>query len=439
MASTKRVFESFIDFIKTSPIYEGNNEPGIDLGDIMIFMDDLIKKQKELAEKSSLYRKTFGEIDDPEEALRAYLEAKGKSNNKSVEQYSEYIKTNKTAYRNISTKYAVAVWDTLKPEEKDQLAIKLLAEANSKGYKSPRDLMKIISDKDKLVSRPFIGVLPDTMKREREVVSGESVEYAVIDEIDEVGLFKPNKYEMDDASFSSEIAKDRLIEDITLFLSQMLTDELDVESITIHSSANRFRNTSGDDNTLSWGEISYQRAATLSKVMIEIAKSLGFTDDMIETLVSKTSLDYYGDNGDGTSGPNPPTGIKFGYYDAEDGFVEGDRRNEVVVYEIDEKGEPIKEDSVLEIEPLGSAEDYQEFMYVNMVVKGKMKSIDDTEDVPVDLEFGEIYVEGMLPSNNKYKVKRRKPNIGISKMKRLKGNTPKKRSNKIKPLPCPKW
>ena len=53
--------------------------------------------------------------------------------------------------------------------------------------------------------------------------------YAVIDGEDEYSMFKNNKYEMDDASFSSEDTREKLIRDITKFLSQMLTDELDVE------------------------------------------------------------------------------------------------------------------------------------------------------------------------------------------------------------------
>jgi len=95
---------------------------------------------------------------------------------------------------------------------------------------------------------------------------------------------------------------DKFIEDVKLSLSIMKSYyseyKVQVKSFTIGASSSRFRNT-GEAQDLTWAELSSRRAKNVSK---EIIGRLGELGIIVPKGVIELKL---GENGDGTSGPNP--------------------------------------------------------------------------------------------------------------------------------------
>jgi len=406
-----RVFESFLDFISSDHIQINESKNPLDLEDILEFMESLMGKQKDLLNKSKEFRKSFGESKDPEEGLEKYVKIlrDKDSMNRSLEDYKEHIKNDEGLFRKVSVRYAVSIWDDLEIEEKTELAKSLLREAKTKGFKNPGDLRKIVKEKEAIAKKPYIGAMPAIYNEQKEIKK-QPIKEMVLDKKAEGSFFKDNMYKMEDASFASEDVKDELIKHMTKILSLMNTDLYELDSIEIQSSASRFRNSM--EPQISWGELSYERSRTLAKIINEIAKGLGFDEEQLESLRDKITLDFYGSNGDGTSGPNPPEGLRFGYYNEDDEFIEGNEREEVIVYSLDDKGKPIKELEIKKMSPLNDGEDYKDFRYVNILIKGAEPSSKSPQDLSSESEDNDRILIASIPYENYEDSKvKRKPGI----------------------------
>ena len=77
-----------------------------------------------------------------------------------------------------------------------------------------------------------------------------------------------------------------------------------INYINIDTSASRFRNT-GSATTMTFEELSKKRSDTTYLYVIRRLKEIGITEWCDG---EKITLNYKGENGDGTSGPNPPSG-----------------------------------------------------------------------------------------------------------------------------------
>lgn len=424
-----RVFESFFEFNDKSEDINESDKTDISVDDVLKFMEALIKKQRELADEGKTVRNTFGKNqDDPDKGLEAYFDTLRKVKNMDEDEYIKYLSSEGYGtFKGMSARFAAYAWEGVTEEEKIKLAKNIQGQARKKGYKNSRDLMKLIKDKEIIGKRPFIGMMSELIRMEPKRIKTTPRIMELIDDNDESRLFNDNMYEFDDESFSEGLKEDLLVK-IKYFINLIILGELELESIDIISSASRYRNTG--DEPLSWGELSYQRALTLSTVILEVAKLFEMSDADIEKIRKKIFLDFYGSNGDGTSGPNPPEGIKFGYYDNKGEFIRGDKRNEVVIYSLDKEGKPEKEDVVIEMDPLDDSKEYNEFRYVNIIIKGDMLNIGKNEDP-----------SSITDEDSKYQIMGVIPYINGVPMREPKTTTPKKRTEKRErfvKVGCPK-
>lgn len=145
-----------------------------------------------------------------------------------------------------------------------------------------------------------------------------------------------------------------------------------MESIYLEASASRFRN-QGQAKDLSFEKLSIKRASTVAEFLIKGYKRLGaqWCKDY------NVKINAKGQNGDGSSGPNPPKGYSFllkgDIYDFKNfkipGTVEGDkyepRRNEF--------GTPLTADK-------GGEKAYEQFRYVRPTVKIQVFYDESTPD-----------------------------------------------------------
>lgn len=392
-----RVFKtisSFIEYQKNIELNEaiGNNELTVD--SMLEFIEKIIKKQKDIAKKSSSMKKILNSNKEVDQAIKTYLTSLANKKNLDLKDYIKYVKKSKSLSRGIEARISVIGWELITYEQKRNLAIKLLGQAGQKNIKNLNQLNKFLNKKTKISDLPLIGMKPDFMEEKINIETIPS-EFSLF-KSDIVKLFKDNKYKLEDDSFEREEDKEELIENIFNFLNEVIRKTFKIESITIYSSSSRYRNT-GEEN-ISWGELSYQRSFTLAKMILEVAKELKLGKDKVEEIRNKILLDFYGDNGDGTSGPNPPEGIRFGYYN-DKGFQEGKERNEVILYEIDEEGKPLRERKSIQLDPLNSEKDYDEFKYVDIIIKGyhEREEKSDVDKVEID----GYSLTGMLPTLTK--------------------------------------
>jgi len=370
MTNKNYVFESFNSFLSHQYNINEDKKVTLELKDILEFMDAIIEKQKELDKDNKRVNNTFGKYEDPKEGYDAYIKDKADKAGISEEKY-KFIQGKEVKRRNQDgVRYAVALWPTLDKVIKKELAKKLLAEVLKKGYHNIDELIDLVEDKVFASSRPYIGALSEEVEIPDRPKPTMPVAETIIGEKDQLNVFKDNKWAYDDSSFEDEGVKDRIVSSIRDLLASEVAGDINIKSIKIVTSTSRFRNLpdgKGSDNKLSWGELSFKRAVTLSDIIKQVAEAQLFDTNMLNKLNSKIIINYAGDNGDGTSGPNPPEDFKFGYYDDKQEFIDGNTRNKVDVWALDKVGEPTSEMKILDIEPLDNKEDYDEFKYINIL------------------------------------------------------------------------
>lgn len=246
---------------------------------------------------------------------------------------------------------------------------------------------------------------------------------------DPSNLFENCKYSPN-GNFVAEV--DELVSIITKQKEQMKDPRVFCSYIDIESSASRYRNVCGSDKTLSWSKLSKLRNDAALKYLKERLISAGVMVDN-ET---KIAQDYSGKNGDGSSGPNPPKGLRFNTdgtaaWSCGDSSAEGQKckgkRNDF--------GAPSSNES-----------DYDEYRYVIMdlglIFKGQ--GTPDPNDEKPEPEVKEIKTE-------LYDITFYVPPVGFSFwLPKITMKFPKfrwikrrrKKSKKRKPfqtLKCPKW
>lgn len=246
---------------------------------------------------------------------------------------------------------------------------------------------------------------------------------------DPSNLFENCKYSPN-GNFVGEV--DELVSIISKQKEQMKDPRVFCSYINIESSASRYRNVCGSDKTLSWSKLSKLRNDAALKYLKERLISAGVMVDNETKIVQ----DYSGKNGDGSSGPNPPKGLRFNTdgtaaWSCGDSSAEGQKckgkRNDF--------GAPSSNES-----------DYDEYRYVIMdlglIFKGQ--GTPDPDNEKPDPEVKEIKTE-------LYDITFYVPPVGLSFwlpkitmkfpkfrwIKRRKKNT--KRKKPFQTLKCPKW
>jgi hypothetical protein len=161
----------------------------------------------------------------------------------------------------------------------------------------------------------------------------------------------------------------------------------EILELSIKSSASRYRNTKAAEN-LSWGQLAFKRSMVIHGMIGTILDELEIPigDPIREELNKVATMSIGGINGDGTSGPNPlpdPTlgNLRVGYYQTTtkqtkdqtgaSKFVDEnkDENTKVYIVKIDQLGNTVSEPTVKDMPVLKTKEAYDEFKFVNVVVR----------------------------------------------------------------------
>lgn len=295
----------------------------------------------------------------------------------------------------------------LSTAEQDKAYEAFLSEATKKGYETKEGLKKVIDSefKDKRkedgtrMQSPGLTAFLD--KTESSVVKPgapvvKETKTAIVEEADEDEVFKPNMYGANGEADYMEGTYKKMLDNLGAIFQRLLTGEVSsIKSITVHTSADRYRNT-GEAEKLSWGQLSYLRATSMASLVVSMATKSGLQESVVSKINSMIMLNFKGQNGDGTSGPNPPEPLKFGYYISDKGksiWKEGKDRNMIDVLDIDNEGTPSGEPKQVKKSPEADKNDYNVFRYNNIeivyeaVEKGTTEEPTGVVEKVVDLAY----------------------------------------------------
>jgi hypothetical protein len=211
----------------------------------------------------------------------------------------------------------------------------------------------------------------------------------ILDQEKESEVFKPNKTGANGEADFLEGSFKQMVDNLGSIFERYVAGEINsIRKITILTSADRYRNT-GDAESLSWGQLAYARAIAMSKVIEAMAIKAGVDDDIVKQLPKLTSIYSKGENGDGTSGPNGPDPLKFGFY-VKGGenvkWVDGTNREDVVIVPVDIQGTPTVDSgdkAKIESEaPLNDKNQYNKFRYNNIEIEYDIIEKSDKEEIP---------------------------------------------------------
>jgi hypothetical protein len=359
-------FQAYLD-IELNQLNEAKGPSEITPESVVGLVQKMLEKQKEKGKTSIRYKK-FATQEDPYAAWKASPEASNPS--ESVRFSSAFA--------------APYLFDKLTEEQKKELYNEISESLNKNGFKKIKDVEKLIEEKVNLASSPVVYITTKETKIPAPEPSAEAkmIEYEVLKEEDEHGIFKDNEWELKDSSFSSPETKAKLVDPIKDFVSGFASGAIkDIDYIVIQSSANRYRNTGISEN-VSWGELSFNRAKTIAGIFKAAADEYKLTEEQRKLLQSKISIDYGGSNGDGTSGPNPVDPIPFGYYNEAGKFIQNNgsydkKRSTVVIDKLSAEGKPTGEITTKTIEPDADKAAYEKYKYVNVVIKANISEVEE--------------------------------------------------------------
>ena len=190
--------------------------------------------------------------------------------------------------------------------------------------------------KNYMYKSPYIIISKDTIET---VIPGDDIpgdkipdtpgNVNIIPEEYRNGLFKNNRWENKVDAYNDEKAFAKIQENLQL-LKKAINNDLSskgtyIKEISITSSCSRLRNTEGG---LSWYELANKRAETFVGIISGILNEMEAEPEYKEALRKKTFLYSDGFNGDGTSGPDPLSPYKRGYY-APDGTFKDEQASKL--------------------------------------------------------------------------------------------------------------
>jgi hypothetical protein len=270
----------------------------------------------------------------------------------------------------------------LSTAEQDKSYEKFLSTATKKGYETKEGLKKVIDGefknkmKDDGARMQSPGLTAFLDKSESLVVKpGDPIvketKTAIVEEDDEDDVFKPNMYGANGEADYMEGTYKKMLDNLGAIFQRLLTGEVSsIKSITVHTSADRYRNT-GEAEKLSWGQLSYLRATSMASLVVSMAAKSGLQESVVKKINSMIMLDFKGGNGDGTTGPNPPAPLKFGYYISDKGksiWKDGKDRNMMEVFALDGEGTPSGEPKQVKKSPESDKDAYNVFRYNNIEI-----------------------------------------------------------------------
>ena len=343
-----------------------------------------------------------------------------------------------------------ALWMILPDTDKNKLAEEFSKLAMKRGYNSEGPLLNVVEkefkdqkkeDRYYMSSPGFkIDTEAEAIERPNETPPKEEKSFMISEE-NESEVFKPNATGSNgESDFQGDGYKEMLDNLGSIFERYMTGTIKSLKGINIYTSADRYRNT-GDAESLSWGQLSYARALTMARAIEGLATKANLDDDLVAQLPKLIKIYSKGGNGDGTSGPNPPEGIKFGYY-VKDGngvkFVDGEDRKTVTMIAVDGEGTPTADSAdgakTKSMDPEANKDDYNQYRYNNIeiifdVVDTDFSNIEQSEESVTNLIFP---ARVSIPSRySKRSIRIPLPTITTSKSSKIGGNT--------NPTSCPSF
>lgn len=289
---------------------------------------------------------------------------------------------------------SLSVFKQMPDEEKKKVLEKLQDRFNSfhiteEKYKEVMGQNSNRKRKNGMYKSPYIIISKDKIET---VIPGEDIpgdkipptpnEVSLIPEEDRNNLFKDNRWENTEDAYNdtNSLAK---IKDNLKLLKDIINNDLStkgtyIQEISILSSCSRLRNTGSP--ALSWYDLSNKRAENFVGMISEILKEMDVEPEYKEALRNKTFLYSDGFNGDGTSGPDPLSPYKRGYYgkndvfkDESNGLLKDKSTLDILVAEPGKTPVLKKaiglDGNVLTKELVDNKTDYKQYQYNDIIVK----------------------------------------------------------------------
>jgi len=366
----KNLITNFDVFINEKYLYE-------DKSPLMVPTMETIKEIMERQKKYSYGKR------DPESSLKGKILIEWKQRQESLD-----------------------IFESIPEEEKNKIleAVKKefeLKKITDKKYNAFMDQESDRLSKNDMYKRPFIIVTKEDIVKiepsdEKPGEEDEPTELptefkGTVDLIPsevEGSVFKDNKWENKPESYTDSNVVEQLKNSFDalqdLIQIDLKSGGMFIKDIKILASASRLRNTGTEK--LSWLELGKKRSETLAMAVGQRVKLIeGIKEKDSELIRNKISLDYFGSNGDGTSGPDPLSPYKRGYYTPDGTFkdeqaskLKGKKTLDILVVEYDDSGKPKGEPKLLKAKDLDGKEmteelknnitDYKQFQYNQITV-----------------------------------------------------------------------
>lgn len=356
---------------------------------------------------------------DREPILKELLEkAKNYSENEANKKAEELLKNpNSVIARAL---WPTALWLLLPDADKQRAANDLSKLAMKRGYETDAPLLSVMEKSFKDLKRddryrmssPGYYISTEVDEETEPSTPPEVKKTFLLSEENESELFKPNATGANGEEDFQGSSYKEMVDNLGSIFERYLAGQItSLKKIKIITSADRYRNT-GSAESLSWGQLSYARALTMARVIEGLAKNAGLDDDIVSQLPKIIEIYAKGDNGDGTSGPNPPEGIKFGYY-VKDGngvkFVDGTDRKTVTIIPVDDEGTPTTDSAdgaqTKSMDPESNKDAYSQFRYNNIEVE--YEAVDNPEeDLPSEEAISNLLFPVKVAIPSRYSTRR---------------------------------
>ena len=281
----------------------------------------------------------------------------------------------------------IILWNLLEDSEKDKVYGEFYKIAMKRGYDTVESLKNgpiekiykrnIREGKTRMIS-PGISVntLQEIEDGQADITEPKENATMILPPEKMDSVFNLNKTGFNGREDFMDDAFNTITENLGIVFKKLASGEIsEIKSIKIYTSSDRFRNTEDAEN-LSWGQLSYARALSIAGLVRSIAEANHLNPSLLSQIHKLIEFKCDGSNGDGTSGPNPPDGFKFGYY-VKDGngvkFVSGKERDDTVIINTsDSDGSPTDNNEnnakIEVIKPESNKDSYNKFRYNNIEV-----------------------------------------------------------------------
>jgi hypothetical protein len=167
--------------------------------------------------------------------------------------------------------------------EREKSYESFLSEATKKGYDTKEGLKKVINDEFKEQSKKDLsrmqspGIQAFLDRTEAQVVKPgapivKEFKTAIVEEADEDEVFKPNMYGANGEADYMEGTYKKMLDNLGAIFQRLLTGEVSsIKSITVHTSADRYRNTKEDGlSNLQYTQHSRAKVENLTHLVVGI-------------------------------------------------------------------------------------------------------------------------------------------------------------------------